>query len=53
VFEDEVKRFVQELGDEEIATEIIDQDRTVVRFYIPEVGRWHEIRQKTTGLAEY
>src|SRR5215208_5500602 len=53
VFEDEVKRLALELGDEEIAAEIIEQDRTMVRFYVPGVARWHEIRQKTTGLAEH
>ncbi len=53
VFEDEVKRLAQELVDEEIAAEIVEQDRTMVRFYVPEVARWHEVRQKTTGLAEH
>jgi type I restriction enzyme M protein len=33
VFEDEVKRLAQELSDEEIAAEIVEQDRTMVRFY--------------------
>src|SRR5215203_7072360 len=53
VFEDEVKHLAQELGDEEIAAEIVEQDCTMVRFYVPEVARWHEVRQKTTGLAEH
>lgn len=53
VFEDEVARLAEELGDEEIALQVIEEDRTMVRFFIPDVARWPEIRQKTTGLAEH
>lgn len=53
VFEDEVARLAEELGDEEIALQVVEEDRTMVRFYIPSVARWPEIRQKTTGLAEH
>src|SRR5215211_5891658 len=50
VFEDEVNHLAEELGDEEIALQVVEQDRTMVRFYIPSVARWSGIRQKTTGL---
>lgn len=53
VFEDEIQRLAAELGDEEIAAEIAEQDRTMVRFYVPAVARWPQIRQQTTGLAEH
>ncbi len=53
VFEDEIKRLAEELGDEEIALQIVEDDRTMVRFYIPAIARWPEIRQKTTGLGEH
>lgn len=53
VFEDEISRLSQELGDEEVALQIVEDDRTMVRFYIPPVARWSEIRQKTTGLGEH
>ncbi len=53
VFEDEVKRLAEELGDEEIALQVVQEDRTMVRFYIPPEARWLDIRQKTTGLAEH
>ncbi len=53
VFEDEVTRLAKELGDEEIALQIVEEDRTMVRFYIPPIARWPEIRQKTTGLGEH
>ncbi len=53
VFEDEVESLAQEFGDRELATDLVEQDRTMVRFYIPEVARWSAIRQRTTGLGEY
>ena len=53
VFEDEVSRLAEELGDEDIALQIVEDDRTMVRFYIPLAARWPEIRQKTTGLGEH
>jgi type I restriction enzyme M protein len=52
VFEDEVNKLAEEFGDE-LAALMAEQDRQMVRFYIPEVARWPQIRQKTTGLGEY
>lgn len=53
VFDDEVEGLAEEFGDRELATDLADKDRTMVRFYIPEGARWTAIRQKTTGLGEY
>jgi type I restriction enzyme M protein len=53
VFEDEFGRLVKELGDEEIAQEVVEGDRKAVRFYVPQKARWSQIRQRTTGLGEY
>ncbi len=35
VFEDEIRRYAEELGDEALAAEIVEGDRRMVRFYIP------------------
>jgi type I restriction enzyme M protein len=40
VFEDEVARVAEELGDLATAHKIVDKDHGVVRFYIPLQGRW-------------
>jgi len=53
VFEDEFGRLVKEIGDEEVALEVVEGDRKAVRFYIPQEARWPQIRQRTTGLGEY
>ena len=52
VFDDEVQRVAEEVGDLEAAKEIIDQDHGLVRFYLPVEGRWPSIALKTTGLGE-
>ena len=51
VFEDEFGRLVKEIGDEEIALEVVEGDRKAVRFYVPQKARWPQIRQRTTGLG--
>ena len=52
VFDDEVQRVADELGDMGTAREIIDQDHGLVRFYLPTESRWSFIALKTTGLGE-
>lgn len=52
VFDDEVQRVGDEVGDLETAREIVDQDHSLVRFYVPVDSRWSSIALKTTGLGE-
>jgi type I restriction enzyme M protein len=52
VFDDEVQRVADEVGDMETAREIIDQDHGLVRFYLPAESRWPSIAVKSTGLGE-
>jgi type I restriction enzyme M protein len=40
VFEDEVARVAEELGDRSTAQKYVDKDHGLVRFYIPLQGRW-------------
>jgi len=52
VFEDEVKRVAQEIGDENTARKIISKDHSLVRFYIPQKSLWPEIRKVTDRIGE-
>jgi type I restriction enzyme M protein len=52
VFDDEVERVADEIGDLDTASQIIDEDHAVVRFYVPPESRWPAIALKTTGLGE-
>ncbi len=40
VFEDEVERLTETYGDYETALSIIEEDPSLVRFYIPQEARW-------------
>lgn len=40
VFEDEIARLVEDYGDEGTAREVLEADRSLVRFYIPEEATW-------------
>lgn len=52
VFDDEVQRVADEVGDLDTAKEIIDEDHALVRFYLPAESRWPAIALNTTGLGE-
>ncbi len=51
VFEDEVCYLAQELGSDIKAAEIVEEDHSMVRFYIPEHARWPAIASRSTMLA--
>jgi len=40
VFDDEVERLTQQFGDRDTALEILEDDHSLVRFYIPPEARW-------------
>src|SRR5437879_6590425 len=52
VFDDDVQRVADELGDLDIATVVIDEDHSLVRFYVPAESRWPFVAAKTTRLGE-
>jgi type I restriction enzyme M protein len=40
VYEDEAKRLAKDFGDESIVEELLKEDHTLVRFYLPSESRW-------------
>ena len=52
VYQDEVKRVAEKLGDEETAKERIAKDHSLVRFYIPDKALWPQIRKLTSKVGE-
>jgi type I restriction enzyme M protein len=40
VFDDEVERLTQQFGDRDTALEILEDDHSLVRFYVPPEARW-------------
>jgi len=54
VFEDEVERLIDEFGDKETALQILEADHSLVRFYVPEIARWENIKKHPqNGLGLY
>lgn len=49
VFDDEIDRLAEEYGDREVASEIADNDHSLLRFYLPPEARWAVIG----GRAQY
>ena len=52
VFDDELARLTEELGDADLARDLVQQDRTLTRAYIPREHCWREIRRSPVDLGE-
>jgi type I restriction enzyme M protein len=52
VFEDEIRQLSKELGDEAMAKALAQEDRKLIRFYIPNGYTWDAIRKSPTKLGE-
>ncbi|MBN2561759.1 MAG: N-6 DNA methylase [Phycisphaerae bacterium] len=48
VFDDEVERLAQKFGDRETALSILDEDHSLVRFYVPPEARWAVVSGRET-----
>jgi type I restriction enzyme M protein len=53
VFDDEMNKLIKEFGNEEIAEELLKDDHSLVRFYIPPDSRWKKINSQTTNIGEF
>ncbi|HQJ11727.1 MAG TPA: class I SAM-dependent DNA methyltransferase [Anaerolineae bacterium] len=52
VFDDEVARLGDEFGSQATAGRLIEDDHSLVRFYVPRPARWDQLARLTTGLGE-
>ena len=48
VFDDEIDRLAEEIGDRGIAQEIVENDHGLLRFYLPPEARWEIISGRDT-----
>lgn len=53
VFEDELNKLSEEYKQSEIVEELLKEDHSLVRFYLPKGARWNEISKKTTNVGEF
>jgi type I restriction enzyme M protein len=52
VYEDEIARITQEIGDERLARELAREDRSLTRAYIPAEYTWAEVRKSPVDLGD-
>ena len=52
VYEDELRRLSRELGDEGFARQLAQEDRGLIRFYIPDGYAWPDVRKSAARLGE-
>ncbi len=53
VFDEEIEKLAEEYGDKKTAEAFVEQDHTLVWFYIPKKARWQEIVKQSKGLGEF
>jgi len=53
VFDEELDKLAEEYGDRKTAEELVEEDHSLVWFYIPKNARWAEIFRQSTRLGEY
>jgi type I restriction enzyme M protein len=52
VFDDEIKKLAEEYSDEKTAKQLVEEDHSLVWFYLPEKARWPYIIKQSTRLGE-
>ena len=52
MYEDELQKLSQEFGDEDLACQLAQEDRALIRFYIPNGHTWPEVRKSSVKLGE-
>lgn len=52
VFDDEIERLAEKFGDRQTALELVQEDHSLVRFYIPREASWADIRTLTGNVGQ-
>jgi type I restriction enzyme M protein len=52
VYADEIARITKEIGDDDLARQLVAQDRSLTRVYIPSEYTWDQVRRDPTGLGD-
>jgi len=53
VFDDEVEKLSKEYESEKTAQELVEEDHSLVWFYVPQNAHWKNIIKQSTNLGEY
>jgi type I restriction enzyme M protein len=52
VFDDEIEHLAEKFDDRDVALALVDEDHSLVRFYIPPEASWAEVRNLTEKLGQ-
>lgn len=52
VYQDEIDRLTKEYGDEAFARQLAQEDRKLIRFYLPPEHTWDKVRKNPTNLGQ-
>jgi type I restriction enzyme M protein len=53
VFDDEVEKLSKEYESKETAEQLVEEDHSLVWFYVPKNARWQNIIKQSTNLGEF
>jgi len=53
VFDEEIEKLAKEYGNKKIVNALVEEDHSIVWFYIPKKARWSEILKQSTNFGEY
>ena len=53
VFDEEIEKLAKEYGNKKIVNKLVEEDHSIVWFYIPKKARWTEIFKQSTNVGEY
>lgn len=52
VFDDEIEGLAEKFGDRAMALELVEEDHTLVRFFVPRSAAWSKVRKLTGKLGQ-
>ncbi|MFQ5610589.1 MAG: N-6 DNA methylase [Anaerolineae bacterium] len=52
VFDDELNRLTEKVGNADLARDLVKEDRDLIRFYIPNEHKWNEVRRSPVELGQ-
>tara|TARA_Y100000310_G_scaffold332551_1_gene408369 strand:+ start:281 stop:1801 length:1521 start_codon:yes stop_codon:yes gene_type:complete len=53
VFDEEIEKLAQEYDDKKTAEDLVEEDHSLVWFYIPKNARWEAVFKQSTRLGEF
>lgn len=53
VFEDELTKLAESYGGRDVVEQLVGEDHSLVRFYLPKQTRWGSIAKQTRGVGEH